>query len=230
MFGALEPGDRAGQDDRAAARRLQVRDRDLGGEPHPGEVDVDHVPPGLLAHLLGRAAASRCRRSPPTMSSRPSSATPVVDRGLERVVVAHVGLAGDDPPVERLDLLDRLGEVARRRPSGRGTVSIWRQMSTAMMSAPSCASRTAWLRPWPRAAPVMKATLPETRPISASFVAGKGMRSFGSLGFAVRLGSPPAGRRDLCGSARDGELCGIVRIGRGISTACCRRPRSACAR
>jgi hypothetical protein len=22
--------------------------------------------------------------------------------------------------------------------------------STAMMSAPSCASRTAWLRPWPR--------------------------------------------------------------------------------
>jgi hypothetical protein len=24
-----------------------------------------------------------------------------------------------------------------------------------MMSAPSCASRTAWLRPWPRAAPVI---------------------------------------------------------------------------
>src|SRR6516164_9085307 len=37
-------------------------------------------------------------------------------------------------------------------------------MSTAMMSAPSCASRTAWLRPWPRAAPVMKATWPSTRP------------------------------------------------------------------
>src|SRR5260370_38966981 len=40
-------------------------------------------------------------------------------------------------------------------------------MSTAMMSAPSSASRIAWLRPWPRAAPVMKATLPSTRPVMA---------------------------------------------------------------
>ena len=38
--------------------------------------------------------------------------------------------------------------------------------STAMMSAPSAASRTACDRPWPRAAPVIKATLPLTRPIS----------------------------------------------------------------
>ena len=30
----------------------------------------------------------------------------------------------------------------------------------AMMSAPSSANRTAWLRPRPRAAPVMNATLP----------------------------------------------------------------------
>src|SRR3984957_7579382 len=37
-------------------------------------------------------------------------------------------------------------------------------MSTAMMSAPSWASLVAWLRPWLRAAPVMKATLPATRP------------------------------------------------------------------
>src|SRR3954471_23855078 len=42
------------------------------------------------------------------------------------------------------------------------------QMSTAMMSAPSCASRTAWLRPWPRAAPVTKATLPSMRPAMGS--------------------------------------------------------------
>ena len=33
-----------------------------------------------------------------------------------------------------------------------------------MMSAPSRARRTAWLRPWPRAAPVISATLPATRP------------------------------------------------------------------
>src|SRR6185437_4913537 len=42
------------------------------------------------------------------------------------------------------------------------------QMSMAMMSAPSWASRTAWLRPWPRAAPVMNATLPATRPVISS--------------------------------------------------------------
>src|ERR1700722_13790447 len=45
-------------------------------------------------------------------------------------------------------------------------------MSTAMMSAPSWASLMAWLRPWLRAAPVMKATLPCTRPaIVSSFAA-----------------------------------------------------------
>src|SRR6476659_1426891 len=49
--------------------------------------------------------------------------------------------------------------------SGICTLSICLQMSTAMMSAPSCAIRTAWARPWPRAAPVMKATLPSTRPV-----------------------------------------------------------------
>jgi hypothetical protein len=36
-----------------------------------------------------------------------------------------------------------------------------------MMSAPSWASRIACERPWPRAAPVMKATLPFTRPVIA---------------------------------------------------------------
>src|SRR5215472_13065112 len=37
-----------------------------------------------------------------------------------------------------------------------------------MMSAPSSASRTAWLRPWPRAAPVIKATLPSSLPATLS--------------------------------------------------------------
>src|SRR6266446_5956788 len=44
-------------------------------------------------------------------------------------------------------------------------VDMSRHRSTAMMSAPSSASRMAWLRPWPRAAPVMNATLPSTRPM-----------------------------------------------------------------
>src|ERR1700744_6484660 len=38
-------------------------------------------------------------------------------------------------------------------------------MSNAMMSAPSWANLTAWLRPWPRAAPLMNATFPSTRPV-----------------------------------------------------------------
>ena len=38
------------------------------------------------------------------------------------------------------------------------------QMSMPMMFAPSRARRTAWLRPCPRATPVMKATLPSTEP------------------------------------------------------------------
>src|SRR5258708_7191712 len=39
-------------------------------------------------------------------------------------------------------------------------------MSTAMIDAPSRASRTAWLRPWPRAAPVTNATRPASRDAS----------------------------------------------------------------
>src|SRR5580698_8675971 len=55
-----------------------------------------------------------------------------------------------------------------------GTLSTCAHRSTAMMSAPSAASRIAWLRPWPRAAPVMKATLPSTLPaITASLLVGK---------------------------------------------------------
>src|SRR6185369_12309751 len=41
------------------------------------------------------------------------------------------------------------------------------QMSIAMMSAPSLASRIACARPWPRAAPVMNATRPSRLPLDA---------------------------------------------------------------
>src|SRR5215472_1449617 len=74
---------------------------------------------------------------------------------------------------------------------GNGTPSSCWQMSTAMMSAPSCASRTAWLRPWPRAAPVMNATLPATRPgIVTSFLF---LRGFSRDDHGQRL--PAADRR-----------------------------------
>src|ERR1700728_2038256 len=105
-----------------------------------------------------------------TMSTGPSSATPASN-------------AARRPPSSRTSAC----RATIRRPSastsltvwsrswgvaiGYGTVSIWRQMSTAMMSAPSWASRTAWLRPWPRAAPVMKATLPSSLPATDSLLA-----------------------------------------------------------
>src|SRR5258708_9439991 len=41
-------------------------------------------------------------------------------------------------------------------------------VSTAMTAAPSAAHPTAWLRPWPRAAPVPNATLAWNRPMSHS--------------------------------------------------------------
>src|SRR6516164_10520051 len=69
-------------------------------------------------------------------------------------------------------------------------------MSSAMMSAPSAARRTASARPWPRAAPVMKTTFPSKRRgvsagMTGSFLAGlAGVRLA-----AVRL----AGRAGLAG-------------------------------
>src|SRR5580700_2346741 len=41
------------------------------------------------------------------------------------------------------------------------------QASSAMMSAPSRARASAWLRPWPRAAPVTTATWPASNPVIA---------------------------------------------------------------
>src|ERR1700729_2282512 len=40
------------------------------------------------------------------------------------------------------------------------------QISTAMTSAPCSASATAWLRPWPRAAPVTMATVLSSSPMT----------------------------------------------------------------
>src|SRR3982074_3201910 len=47
-------------------------------------------------------------------------------------------------------------------------VAMSRQRSKQTTPAPSAASRTACARPWPRAAPVMKATLPSRFPIGTS--------------------------------------------------------------
>ncbi len=61
----------------------------------------------------------------------------------------------------------------------------WSQMSTAITSAPSAASRRAWLRPCPRAAPVTSATLPATRPVARSI--GRVAGPVPSAGLLMRL-------------------------------------------
>ena len=106
----LQPGGRAGQDDRPAAGRPQVRDGRLGGVPHAGEVDVDHVLPGRVVEFFQRAEAEdpgvgRHDVQPPELGHA------VVDGRLEGAVVTDVGLGGDDAPVQRLDLLHRLGQI-----------------------------------------------------------------------------------------------------------------------
>jgi hypothetical protein len=70
----------------------------------------------------------------------------VVDDFFEGIKVADVDLRGDDPAVEILDMSAVSARSWGVDPSA-GESSNARQMSTAMMSAPSWASRTAWLRP-----------------------------------------------------------------------------------
>src|SRR5271163_4532967 len=55
--------------------------------------------------------------------------------------------------------------------SGYGIASISAQRSTAMMSAPCSASATAWLRPWPRPAPVITAIALSSSPMTARYTA-----------------------------------------------------------
>src|SRR5882757_6811739 len=65
-------------------------------------------------------------------------------------------------------------------------------MSIAIMSAPSSASRTAWLRPCPRAAPVIRATLPSTR-----FMPGRSRSGLDSSKGGERILQPLSAAHDL---------------------------------
>jgi hypothetical protein len=78
--------------------------------PDAGEVHVDHVPPDLLVHLVGGREAGDAGVAAHDVEP-PELGHALVEGGLERAVVAHVGLGGDDPPVQRFHLLDRLGQV-----------------------------------------------------------------------------------------------------------------------
>ena len=124
---ALEAGAGADDDDRAAAGRPQVGDGGLDRVPHAGQVDVDHVLPGLLAQFLGPAEADDAGVGDHDVEPA-ELGDPVVERRLQRVVVADVDLGGDDAPVERLDLLDRLLQVLPCRHRERDRVDLRRDV------------------------------------------------------------------------------------------------------
>jgi hypothetical protein len=121
----LQPADGTGQHHRPAAAALdQVRDRGLGAQPHAGQVDVDHVLPEFLLHLVQRVAGVPDAGVGHDDVQPAQLRHPVVNRRLQRVVVAHVGLRGDDAPVQRLDLLDGLRQVLGRRHRERDALEL----------------------------------------------------------------------------------------------------------
>ena len=81
-----------------------------------------------------------------TMSSRPESASPALKRITELGPFAHIGLLGEDPAAVSFDQAFCLGEILGCRQGYRFESMSW-QISTAMMSAPSSAMRTACARP-----------------------------------------------------------------------------------
>ena len=110
----------------------------------PRQVDVDHVVPVVFAGLVERLTAVADAGIGDDDVQPPQLLDAAVDGALECVVVTHVDLGGHDAPVQTLD------RGRRSRPGRRASpVAIWLlqligpQTSTAMMSAPSSASRTA---------------------------------------------------------------------------------------
>ena len=95
-----------------------------GAHPGVGHHDVEAGRAGRLRRRPQRSAHRRLGRRPAAVTTRPRPLRP-------------------DGAVS--------SRSARAWPAGRGSPSGRAQTSSAMMSAPSPARRTAWLRPWPRA-------------------------------------------------------------------------------
>ena len=98
------------QDDRAAAARDEVRQRGLHGVPHAGEVDGDGLQPGGVVHLEGGDGLVDARiRHHDVEPAELGDA--VVECCPQRRGIPHIRLVRHDPPVQGLDLADRLGQV-----------------------------------------------------------------------------------------------------------------------
>ena len=131
-----------------------------------------------------------------TMSSRPSCSTPLSTADFSASKSHTSTCAVTIRRSSALTMLCGLGEILGRRTRDRRVFYDGPQMSTAMMSAPSCANLTAWLRPWPRAAPVMNATLPSTRLGHQILLS---LRQFTDAVAAQRISAPCRWR---CGESR----------------------------
>lgn len=108
----FEAGQRTDDRDGAAAVGVdQMRRRRADRVPHAGEVDVNEVLPGLFGHQV----AFRPEGEDPSVGDHRIQVAefgyPFVHRALQRRGVPYVGLAGDDSPVERLDLPNSLNKV-----------------------------------------------------------------------------------------------------------------------
>lgn len=114
------------------------------------EVNVECVDKALIRNVIALWADS-CVRHDNVQTTQLCNG--VVQRRFETCAVAHVDDSRDDTLT---GLLDELRCFVQVLASGKGYSldSMSAQMSTAMMSAPSSARWTAWLRPCPRAAPV----------------------------------------------------------------------------
>lgn len=80
-------------------------------------------------------------------------------------------------------------------------------MSRATMSAPSSASLTACARPWPRAAPVINATLPSSLPTAYLLVPWLGSRTAADGGTPCPLASVGPTRTGCKGRQSGARLC-----------------------
>ena len=70
--------------------------------PSPTEVDVDHLLPDVLVHPVQSSSDGADARVGDDDVQPAELFDSTVDGGLERAVISHVDLGGDDPPVQAL--------------------------------------------------------------------------------------------------------------------------------
>ena len=188
--------------------------------PHAGQVDADDRVPQVGRHLVPPADGADAGVGHHDVEAA-ELGHPVRHGGCHARGVADVDRRRHHPA------------TGLRRPAGpwwpgrpawpwrSRWVATGAQTSRAMMSAPSAARRTAWLRPWPRAAPVTRATLP-ARPTRA--VRSVGRSSGGSCRRRGR-GPPATGHTARGRRRRPSRTASRTRAG-GDAVAGPQRPRT----